>query len=137
MREDYYAKEWKGWVNMNLPPSSRAHLAFAMNQKDKSAAAGQADLKTYTKETPENVRTVEALFGQALAGKKDLPSKTSLGELKVGNKVIADVMLYRGRTVHSPKRCGRPSPRNLEKMGGHRSGDAHCRLPEAGVGHRR
>ena len=97
MREDYYAKEWKGWVNMNLPPSSRTHLAFALNQKDKSAAAGQADLKTYTKETPENVRTVEALFGQALAGKKDLPSKTSLGELKVGNEVIADVMLYQLR----------------------------------------
>jgi hypothetical protein len=96
-RTAYYSTEWKGFVNLNVPPSSRARLAIALEKEDKSASANHADLKAYAKETPDEIRAVEALFAQALQGKKDLPGKNKLGELKVGGDVIADVMLYQVR----------------------------------------
>jgi len=103
VRGQVFANEWVNLRQINLPPSSKAIVASELQKQDPSATQVLPDLKDYLTANPEVILKLETLFGQALAGKGNLPGKDSLNDLRVTNEVVADVVLFQIKGSSEPE----------------------------------
>ncbi len=94
--------EWEFLRAINLPPSSKALLARELDKKDTRAKEMLPDFKSYLAAEPDAIVKAQAQFGQALAGKDSLPAKASLGDMKLSDDVVADVVLFQVKGSTEP-----------------------------------
>ena len=103
IRAGWYTSQWGDLRAINLPPSSRAVLAKELNKQDASAAKLSPEVQTYLAASPEEISKAEILFGNAIAGKGNIPEKDSLSESKLPQAVVADVVLSQLKDSTAPK----------------------------------
>ena len=103
-RRTVFTYEWNNWSTINLPPSSKARLSIALNKQDAKAGETLPDLKIYLTAKPEQITKAQALFGQALAGNRDLPERESLGDLGLSDEIVADMVLFQVKNSTEPKK---------------------------------
>jgi hypothetical protein len=86
--------EWDNLRAINLPPSSKARLSGELDKQNGSAKEVLPNLEAYLAASPEEIMKVQTVFGDALGGKSSLPGKYSLGDLKLSDEIVADVVLF-------------------------------------------